>query len=301
MLWGVLFSLLQLFLLSACIRENRSDCLPEAEERFIVLKVMDAVSGQNLTETGEVGSAEVYLFTPEGKYVGQVSLDSDRIMHHIPVLLPGDRFERYYVSVWANAEDGQQMSEMDGESSSDVRAVSLIKGEDDYHQTPDDLFFGYAQLALTGEKSPEEITIVRKNAKMHITVRGLNGNIPGEYYYFTIQTPNDGYDFQGNLMSGASMVYKTGKFDIYGNFSTQETFNMIHTASSDEVTVSLYEKPIGRATDKLVVSVTNDNDGMPISLPVGRTVNLLIDMGEEDIVVRTEVTPWNEIYQWEIW
>ena len=45
-----------------------------------------------------------------------------------------------------------------------------------------------------------------------------------------------------------------------------------------------------------------DDDGRPISLPAGRTVNLLIDLNEgEGLSVYTEITPWDEIYQWDIW
>ena len=45
-----------------------------------------------------------------------------------------------------------------------------------------------------------------------------------------------------------------------------------------------------------------DDDGRPISLPTGPTVNLLIDLNEGGgLSVYTEITPWDEIYQWDIW
>ena len=67
------------------------------------------------------------------------------------------------------------------------------------------------------------------------------------------------------------------------------------------MTVNLYEKAIGRSADRLIASVTDD-DGRPISLPTGRTVNLLIDLNEGGgLSVYTEITPWDEIYQWDIW
>ena len=67
------------------------------------------------------------------------------------------------------------------------------------------------------------------------------------------------------------------------------------------MTVNLYEKALGRSADRLIASVTDD-DGRPISLPAGRTVNLLIDLNEGGgLSVYTEITPWDEIYQWDIW
>ena len=81
---------------------------------------------------------------------------------------------------------------------------------------------------------------------------------------------------------------------------------MIHTDTPDDaetgVGVSLYERMTVRSADRLVAAVTTDDDGMPISLPAGQTVNLLIDVGQEaGISVRMKITPWNEVYQWEIW
>lgn len=153
---------------------------------------------------------------------------------------------------------------------------------------------------------PEEVTVVRKNAQMHITVRGLDDGVSEERYYFTVQAPNDGYDFNGKPMAGTATVRRAGTFGPNGDFATVGTFNMIHTDTPDDaetgVGVSLYERMTVRSADRLVAAVTTDDDGMPISLPAGQTVNLLIDVGQEaGISVRMEITPWNEVYQWEIW
>lgn len=50
-------------LLFGCIREDRSDCFPVAETRFVVLKIVDEATGQDITQTGEAGSAVLYLFS----------------------------------------------------------------------------------------------------------------------------------------------------------------------------------------------------------------------------------------------
>lgn len=93
---------------------------------------------------------------------------------------------------------------------------------------------------------PEEVTVVRKNARMHITVRGLDDGVPEERYYFTVQAPNDGYDFNGKPMAGTATVRRAGTFGPNGDFATVGTFNMIHTDTPDDaetgVGVSLYER-----------------------------------------------------------
>lgn len=50
------------------------------------------------------------------------------------------------------------------------------------------------------------ITLARKNARMRITVRGLDRRIPEDRYYLTVEIPNDGYDFVGNPIAGTARV-----------------------------------------------------------------------------------------------
>ena len=299
------FFLCWLFCLPGCIREDRSDCPPEAEDRLVVLKIMDEVTGRDITETGEAGSAVLYLFSPDGHFVGRVSVTGEQIVHRAPVLLPVEALDRCHVSTWTNAGAGQLFHSPAQGSGIEERAVSLIEGEDAFHGTPDDLFFGHARLAPVGAAGPEVITLARKNARMRITVRGLDRRIPEDRYYLTVEIPNDGYDFVGNPIAGTARVRRTGAFHDNGDFSTDEAFNLIHTdpavSPAGGVTVNLYEKALGRSADRLIASVTDD-DGRPISLPAGRTVNLLIDLNEgEGLSVYTEITPWDEIYQWDIW
>lgn len=264
---GFFLSGMLLPLLFGCIREDRSDCFPVAETRFVVLKIVDEATGQDITQTGEAG--------------------------------------RCRAVVWANAGTGQRFHSPAAGSRIEDRAVSLIEEDDTFHHTPDDLFFGRARLGPTGEAASEEITLIRKNARIHITARGLDRNTPEDLYYFTVEIPDDGYDFAGNPISGTAHVHRTGTFRDNGDFSTDGTFNLVHTdeadSQADEVIVNLYERMSARSADRLLASVT-EVDGDRISLPAGRTLNLLIELNEGGgLSIRMEITPWNEIYQWDIW
>lgn len=306
-LTAMLGGILTASLMVGCIREDRSDCPPTLETRSVVVKVMDSVGGRDITESGEAGGAELYLFTREGDYAGHVAITNDDIMRHVPVRILGRDLDDCWLSVWTNTGTGQQFYVPDEGVGLEDRAVSLIVNDGEYHGIPDNMFFGRLQLASSVGTVPEVVTVMRKNARMHITVRGLDAAFPGERYYFTVRTPDDGYDFNGNPMTGEATVRSAGMFDVYGDFSTTEAFNVIHTDPNaswedNKVTVCVYEKSVSRAADRLVVSAVVDDDGTPISLPMGQTVNLLIDISENaGLSVRTEITPWNEIYQWESW
>lgn len=185
-------SLCCLYCLSGCIREDRSDCPPEAEDRLVVLKIMDEVTGRDITETGEAAAPCCTFFSPDGHFVGRVSVTGEQIVRHAPVLLPVEALDRCHVSAWTNAGAGQLFHSPAQGSGIEERAVSLIEGEDAFHGTPDDLFFGHARLAPVGAGRPEVITLARKNARMCITVRGLDRRIPEDRYYLTVEISNDG-------------------------------------------------------------------------------------------------------------
>lgn len=292
-------------LLFGCIREDRSDCFPVAETRFVVLKIVDEATGQDITQTGEAGSAVLYLFSQGGRFVDRISVTRERIMKRAPIPLPDGYARPLPCRCLGQCRNGPAVPFSRGRKPDRRRAVSLIEEDDTFHHTPDDLFFGRARLGPTEEAASEEITLIRKNARIHITARGLDRNTPEDLYYFTVEIPDDGYDFAGNPISGTAHVRRTGTFRDNGDFSTDGTFNLVHTDESDsqadEVIVNLYERMSARSADRLLASVT-EVDGDRISLPAGRTLNLLIELNEGGgLSIRMEITPWNEIYQWDIW
>ena len=85
---GFFLSGMLLPLLFGCIREDRSDCFPVAETRFVVLKIVDEATGQDITQTGEAGSAVLYLFSQGGRFVDRISVTRERIMKRAPIPLP---------------------------------------------------------------------------------------------------------------------------------------------------------------------------------------------------------------------
>ena len=109
---------------------------------------------------------------------------------------------------------------------------------------------------------------------------------------------------RGNPAGGTATIRRSGAFDDRGDLTTGAAFNVIHSGTvAEAVTVTLYERAAGRAVaDRAVIAVTENDDGLPIALPSGRTSNLLIDLRDgTGVTIRTEITPWNEVYQWEIW
>ena len=169
-------------------------------------------------------------------------------MHHVPVPLPGADPGACRISVWAKAGEGQLLRRPADGSRIGEAAVSLIGDGDGYHGVPDDLYFGSAQPAPAGGETPEEVVVVRKNARMHITVRGLDAGLPEERYYLTVRLPDDGYDYEGNPAGGTATIRRSGVFDDRGDLTTGAAFNVLHSGTvAEAVTVTLSERAAGRA------------------------------------------------------
>lgn len=247
-------------LLFGCIREDRSDCFPVAETRFVVLKIVDEATGQDITQTGEAGSAVLYLFSQGGRFVDRISVTRERIMKRAPIPLPDGYARPLPCRCLGQCRNGPAVPFSRGRkpdrrpgrfADRRGRYVSSYAGRS---------VFRAARLGPTGEAASEEITLIRKNARIHITARGLDRNTPEDLYYFTVEIPDDGYDFAGNPISGTAHVRRTGTFRDNGDFSTDGTFNLVHTdeadSQADEVIVNLYERMSARSADRLLASVT---------------------------------------------
>lgn len=120
---GFFLSGMLLPLLFGCIREDRSDCFPVAETRFVVLKIVDEATGQDITQTGEAGSAVLYLFSQGGRFVDRISVTRERIMKRAPIPLPDGTPGRCRAVVWANAGTGQRFHSPAAGSRIEDRAV----------------------------------------------------------------------------------------------------------------------------------------------------------------------------------
>lgn len=289
-----------MLLLGGCIAEDRSDCPPQPEGNAVLLRVADAQSGEDLTADGAVRHAELFLFGPDGAYVGRYAADEVQIAGRIPVPVAAGDLAGYRISVWGNAGTEQQFDESFAFIGDE--AIALPVGNDGFRVASDDLFFGIGRFGSPAEQ-PLEVTLLRKNARLRITVRGLDARVPAENYYFTVKEAADGYDFLGMPSGNPALLRCAGAYDAHGDFVSADPFDLIHTEGSAEgaVTVSLYRKEPVRTDDRLVVAVTTDDDGAPLELPSGRTTHLLIDLRGTQTEIRVEVTRWGEMYQWDAW
>lgn len=267
---------LLILLQTSCIREDLQEC---EEEYFVTIKVVDILTGEDITTSGEVGHAGLFIFDANEQLRYTVNVDSNHIRQKIPVLITPKIIGHHWISVWGNLE-GYPPETSSG-----------------------DLFFGITKI--TGSKvRNEEIIISRKNARMYITVRGLPALYDAADYYFSIDLNNNGYDLKGTPIPHATTIKQNGITLENNDFVSLSSFSLTHTNGNKEdyVTISLYKKRPGTENreDILIASINSDLNGNHIVLPAGQTTNLLIDLCQE-INVRVKISPWDKTEQWVEW
>lgn len=288
---------------TSCIREGLQEC---KEEYFVTIKVVDALTGEDITDSGEVSHADLFVFDADEQYRYTVRADSNQIRQRIPIPIMLENIDHYWLSVWGNLDGNQYITKLEPSNTLDNSTVSAsVKENENQSQTLDDLFFGFAQIGKS-PKSPirnEEIIISRKNARMYLTVRGLPILHKAVDYYFTIHLNNNGYNFKGTPIPNAIVIKQNGITLANNDFVSPSSFNLIHTDSSreDYATINLYRRSDAEyGEDILIASINSDLNGNPIVLPAGRTTNLLIDLRQE-ISVHVKTSPWEKTEQWVEW
>ena len=285
---------------TSCIREGLQEC---EEVYFITIKVVDMLTGEDITASREVSHAILFVFDADEQYRYTVRADSNQVRQRIPIPITLKNTDHYWLSVWGNLDGNQCITQLEPSNTLDNPTVSASGKEgENQSQTQDDLFFGIAQIG----KSPirnEEIIISRKNARMYLTVRGLPALHKAIDYYFTIHLNNNGYNFKGTPIPNAIVIKQNGITLANNDFVSPSSFNLIHTDSSreDYATVNLYRRSDTEyGEDILIASINSDLNGNPIVLPAGRTTNLLIDLRQE-ISVHIKTSLWDKTEQWVEW
>ncbi len=289
-------------LISSCIKDDRDGCYDPGEFRLYV-KAVDSASGQDITPGGEAGEVMVALYDSLGRFVASRVLPADDVSARRPWTITDFDMTGIEVSAWGAV--GQEV-----EPSPPVTAGSgfyrlPVDGEG-WSAPPGDFFFGLDTLRPpVPTRGSGEVVITQKNAKLYVTVRGLDYPDDGRYY-FVLETPRNGYDISGRPDGGSCRIRQAGRFNGDRELVSPAPCLLIHSADpantgpGEGAVVRLFE----RAPDgdrELAVADRADTGGY-IALYPGRTTNVLIDLtGSASASVRVEVTGWQEIFLWSDW
>lgn len=311
-----------------CIRDDRSGCEPPAAgdiEEVLVVRAMDLVSGADITSSGAVTSASLFMFDGNQTFLARVDIPQEQLGREVEIPIPAttraSAGDTIYISAWGNIEDGVTVDEGICEDYNMDDTCIDLKHDDDNDgcmKCPGSIFFGLNSIVLgrsdTRTADNKIIHIVRisqKSARLHITVRGLPAEDSDDDYYFSLCRQNDGYTFGGvPVDDDARDITESGVFDDLHDFVSPQPYNLVPSidpegiGSHDCATIHLFRRGASRAEGDIDLSgaVSQDSDGNYIALRSGETTNVYIEfLPGGGIEVKTAVTPWDKVYQWSIW
>ncbi len=300
-----LLLLLTMQMTQSCIKEDLSGC--ENEELLLYVKVVDVVTGVDITGTGEMQSAGLYVFNRNKDHIRTYTLSALQIAQREPVIIHDYDPAGMWISAWGNIGDEVLCSEMGEGVTADDLTVSLKPDplHPGYDLAPNDFFFARKEVQGNNNlQDREEIVFTQKNAKLQVTVRGLKDTNAANYY-FEIINKFHGYDYRGLPISQITHRQEKGIFNSREELVSPVPWLFIHSANQNQATeeqsvwVHVYKEGSGE-----IIQTNRDTHGNYITLLSGKTTNVLIDLTGGDqgqFIVQVVISPWDEIHQWEHW
>ncbi len=287
-------ALLMIGLLSSCLKEDFSDC-PRPFRLFV--KAVDA-DENDITESGDIKQAILFVFNEDGQIVNTVSLTAEQIKSREPVdvklAYPGHKSLKF--AVWANNGDIEFPETASVKQRTDIYAKLI--SDNGTAQSPDDLFFGELDVPVEFggfEPSGDQTVIIRrKTAQVKITAINLeqwHQNNGKGVYSFRLKESPDTYDYAG-MLSGDRVNYLPASAMTDGTLGTS-VFRTYPTENQEPFTLEILHD------GEVIYSADMNNAGVPFIPQVGRMLNIIIDFRAE-IQIFVEVTPWDVVYQYVI-
>jgi hypothetical protein len=234
--------------LAACMREDTSDCPPEAAREVLVVRAVDQSTGADITASGSVRDAVLMVFGEDDRFVARIDLTGEQLGRQIALpaeLLARTAGERLRVSAWGNIESNIAFQEGIGTGH---KITDQFLGLRENHEHPDnwynpgDVYFGLDTLTLGGDdratratddtaRVVHAITVTQKTARMAVSVRGLPAGARASDYYFSMCEQNDGFTFDGTPLRNNRWckIREDGVFNEWGDFVTDEPYYVIHS------------------------------------------------------------------------
>lgn len=277
--------------LAAGCCNNRSE---ETSEFNLNIRALNA-AGEDITETGEAGTVEIFVFDFNREFTENAALSPQAVQSHTPYrYFYQDAADLWFVG-WSNLNGAQDVTIPVQGTPKEEAVVRLRRDEDLFAINPDDLFFGLKPFNINPQITSADLVIGRKTASMYLAVIGLNPLFAGRYTFILRGAEDDAFDFAGNLTGEPIEYRQEGEFDIpTGIFHTLSGFRVFPLREGTGFTVSIYRD------DLLIAAASTDQDGNLIVPRVGVTTNVLIDLSAE-LIVNVIVTGWDKTFQWLLW
>lgn len=271
---------------AACVREETDTCV----QYELNVRAVD-VEGNDLTQSGALQKADVYLFNEKG-FVRMVpaGISSD-------FLFGNDKSEKLTLVAWGNIKaDTLTTAEITPGTSIEEARLKLKQHAQGSHLPITDIFYCRKELnpATTRGMQEKNITLVmeRMAAGLSIRTRYLAERYPhnGTPYTFIVRGTGTEVDFTGKVIGESAgyqpLSYTDKQGDIYA-----PPFHIFPTEETQRIEIDIYRR------EEKLYTITEDNEFKPLYAPAGKQTNVDIDFRYAVVKVTITVVPWGTISQ----
>lgn len=278
----IIISVLGLGLVTGCVKEDLDACYQ------VVIKVVN-LNGDEITGSGEVSHATLFVFDHDSTFLESVAVDRDAIVNKRPVVLdyPVDR-PLHLVAFGGTVplETKQEVPQLTGaDKMSDLKV--RMKESNSIAVPPDDLFSGVEDVTISkSDFRTYEVVIRKKVTKVIVRTEGFS-HIPTkavEGYSFRVLDVPGGFDYQGKGLEETAVYNPDYRLITEKNVLLSDTSNVV----PDKRIYAEFTRPDG-TTDR----VEADDENEPFIPKLGENLTIVFVYGPNGTLsCRTEVTPW---------
>lgn len=277
-------------LATSCIQEDLDAC-------YTLRLKAENIKGEDITGTGYVSTASLYIFDENQNYLETRTLDKDFIVSHDEIVLdnyPAHR--KLNIVAWGNVNVlGERQDVSESERIEELKV--MLKSQNGQAMLPDSLYYGIEQVQTKAGGITENKEIVVRPKVGSVTIETINLKFGLRRYDiasvkdcdFYLNRTLSGFDYQGAQI-GDSVYYNPASVASDKNLGEWVTPELQTACPGTDLGVSLDINGINLG------SAVADVNGDPIVTKAGENTHIVLEFAEDGTLsARVQVRPWGEV------
>lgn len=277
-------------LTTSCIHEDLDEC-------YTLRLKAENIDGDDITGSGYVSAASLYIFDENLNYLETRILDKDFIVSHDEIVLDNyPAYRKLNIVAWGNVNVlGENQDVSEAQRIEDLKV--MLKSRNSMAVHPDSLYYGIEQVqtkagGITENKEivvrPKigSVTIETINLEFGLRKQGISSVNDCQFY---LDRTLNGFDYKGEQI-GDSVYYNPASVPSNFNMGEWMTPDLQTACPGEGMEVSLSVNGVSLG------SADRDNKGDPIGTFAGKNTHIILEFAEDGTLsARVQVRPWGEV------
>lgn len=274
-------------------------CIKEELDACYKLRLKVEKNGNDITSSGYVSNASLYIFDENLNHLETRQLDKDFIVSRRVIELPYPENRKLKIVAWGNETNGRQEV---SEAQRIEELKVMLKSQNGLAQTPDSLYYGNKQVVTKAggiADADAEIVIRPKVGTFMVQTIGLEYKLrsmglkaAGELDYNMDRTLS-GFDYQGKLIGDSVYYIPRSAWNESGKEWITPVEETMCAGENLKVKLNMGDLMLGMATE--AVNSRTGKKG-PIICYEGELTEVVIEFAPDgSLSARMRITPWGAV------